>query len=303
MELMSEDAVKSSREGPGAGASGKRRVRLRDKDVLSTQRKAQRARHHELVSRLDALLPPNSRRDCSKNGAGDRSLGTVGRSLLDVLEDAVDHMHQWHARRAIESNVSTPHSHISAPNPSSPCCLAGSEMGVGAVLGQASYREGIQHSDMLAAIEVDVYNGWTVTAINSAARNMFKDLPFVHILGQSLQNALVHADDMQTIQTLWDQALAGKSRRKASSSTATAFPPCVGEHAGGTAAACYAAHGGSGGSVRIRMLTAGRESCGTCARQESRTPVIRYTSVTVQVCVYVCVCVCVRACVRACMHV
>jgi len=56
---------------------------------LQIQRKARRKTQSDLVRHLDAMLPDSFRRGVSFNGAGGRALGMAGRSLHDVLEDAV----------------------------------------------------------------------------------------------------------------------------------------------------------------------------------------------------------------------
>jgi len=57
--------------------------------VRQIQRKARRKSQSDLVRQLDAVLPDSFRRGVSFNGAGGRALGIAGRSLHDVLEDAV----------------------------------------------------------------------------------------------------------------------------------------------------------------------------------------------------------------------
>ena len=57
---------------------------------IENERQRRRRRQKELVAQLDELLPSSQRRTLSKNGAGvRRSMGTGGRTLHDILHDAV----------------------------------------------------------------------------------------------------------------------------------------------------------------------------------------------------------------------
>ena len=58
-------------------------------DSAMRTKKRQRMQLARLVADLDSLIPSNLRRQAQKNGAGRRAVGAGGRSLHDVLLDAV----------------------------------------------------------------------------------------------------------------------------------------------------------------------------------------------------------------------
>ena len=60
-----------------------------DLDSAMNAKKRQRMQLAGLVAKLDPLIPSNLRRKAQKNGAGRRAVGPGGRSLHDVLLDAV----------------------------------------------------------------------------------------------------------------------------------------------------------------------------------------------------------------------
>ena len=74
----------------GRGASALRIDARRGSEHKEVRRKERRRRQGNLVRLLDAALPHNCRRGVCVNGAGDRALGMSGRSMHDVLEDAIE---------------------------------------------------------------------------------------------------------------------------------------------------------------------------------------------------------------------
>ena len=68
--------------------AGLSRAELRQ--VENEQRRNRRHRQAVLVAQLEELLPSSARRFASKNGAGlKRSMGTDGRTMHDILQDAL----------------------------------------------------------------------------------------------------------------------------------------------------------------------------------------------------------------------
>ena len=74
----------------GGGASAQQTDARRGSGYKEVRRKERRRRQGNLVRLLDAALPQNCRRGVCVNGAGDRALGMSGRSMHDVLEDAIE---------------------------------------------------------------------------------------------------------------------------------------------------------------------------------------------------------------------
>ena len=65
------------------------------------QRKERRRKQGNLVRLLDAALPNKFRGGACVNGAGDRALGMAGRSLHDVLEDAIEAVAELHPDQSL----------------------------------------------------------------------------------------------------------------------------------------------------------------------------------------------------------
>ena len=252
--------------------------RNRDKRVASAQRRQQRGRQNELVYVLDGILPASARRDAAWNCAGGRSLGTCGRSLHNVLEDTIEYLHAWHAGKAawraaavgsplpLHHDTTDDTTDAQSPPECSPVDFPASRgLGLPSMLygskstaveqGSAAgrtlpFRDGIMSSHMLAAIEVSI-PGWTVEKINPAARALFGEMPFMEMPGQSMLNGFVHADDMEALKAMWDQAVKGGVGVASKTSTARSNN---GTGGGGIPAAQAGTDGPCGGLL-VRMLT------------------------------------------------
>jgi hypothetical protein len=99
-----------------------------------------------LVASLDAALPPDRRSLPRANGAGSRSLGNGGRSLLDVLADVV---------RAVVA------------------------------LRKQLDQHAVLRSRGALTVEVEV-SDWIITAMSPGAEIFFNDTPWGSVIGQSL---------------------------------------------------------------------------------------------------------------------
>jgi hypothetical protein len=99
-----------------------------------------------LVASLDAALPPDRRSLPRANGAGSRSLGNGGRSLLDVLADVV---------RAVVA------------------------------LRKQLDQQAVLRSRGAVTVEVEM-SDWIITAMSPGAEIFFNDTPWGSVIGQSL---------------------------------------------------------------------------------------------------------------------
>ena len=99
-----------------------------------------------LVASLDAALPPDCRSLPCANGAGSRSLGNGGRSLLDVLTDVV-------------------------------CAVV--------ALRKQLDQQAVLRSRGAVTIEVEM-SDWIITALSPGAEIFFNDTPWGSVIGQSL---------------------------------------------------------------------------------------------------------------------
>ena len=109
-------------------------------------RRSTREVFRSLLAKLDAVLPSDQRSTPRPNGAGSRSLGSAGRSVHDVLSDAV---------RAVAARRS-----------------------------ERDHKAEL-HSNGSMAIEVEM-PGWIITAMSPGAKLFFKHAPWGSVEGQSL---------------------------------------------------------------------------------------------------------------------
>ena len=117
----------------------------------------------ELVAVLDTVLPVDHRSSARPNGAGSRSLGTAGRSVLDVLADVV---------RAVAARKA-----------------------------ELDRKNALQSRGALS-FEVEM-PGWVVTSTSPGAEPFFEHAPWGSSMeGQSLAD-WVHSDDVETFNALW----------------------------------------------------------------------------------------------------
>jgi hypothetical protein len=174
----------------------------RDKGISNVQRKKQRERQNNLVAQLDAALPPSACRRVTVNGAGARALGTQGRGLHDVLRNTIACVAELRPRLAPkfkqEENVQDFLDMAPAP---------------AVHLDEDLMREGLLSSHSLAVIEL-VMPGFVMYELSPAALQLFGHMPYIKFKGQSLQNGLVHPDDMNTLHNLFKDAQRNEKEQK-----------------------------------------------------------------------------------------
>ena len=226
-------AAKMGRQNGAHG--GKGAPRQRNKALASAQRREQRARQIKLVMQLDSKLPVSVKGRKCVNGAGGRSVGTEGRSLQNVLADAIEHVRNLRAGSTGEA-VEGSKAHVNEyPNfapltafPSTAWGASFNDSKQGVILMTSSvfksaaeldmsedgsiFRRTIQSSYALAHFEVAM-PGWTVTSVNPGARTMFRNCPFIEIVGQCLLNGFVHEQDIGKLERLWEEACASSACR------------------------------------------------------------------------------------------
>jgi len=183
--------AKAKKEAGGPAEKGE--PRRRNRVIATAQRRDQRARQNALVTELDSILPVNFKGKRSANGAGNRSLGAAGRSLQDVLRDAIEQVRSWHFHRAAQASL------YPAQDP---------PLSAAVELGSSVFRHGIQNSQTLAALQVSI-PGWEVMSASLGAKHFFGSMPFLGIVGQCLLNGFVHPDDEGELEVLWERACAG----------------------------------------------------------------------------------------------
>ena len=174
----------------------------RDKGISNVQRKKQRERQNNLVAQLDAALPASACRRVTVNGAGARALGTQGRGLHDVLRNTIACVAELRPRLAPtfkqEENVQDFLDMHPAPS---------------VHLDEDLMREGLLSSHSLAVIEL-VMPGFVMYELSPAAVKLFGHMPYIKFKGQSLQNGLVHPDDMNTLNNLFKDAQRNEKEQK-----------------------------------------------------------------------------------------
>jgi hypothetical protein len=157
---------------------------------------AKRRLHKEFVKNLDALLPEAFRSIPVKNCAGRRSLGSEGRSLHDVLVDTIQCLKAMKPRDvAGDADEHTPAHSVA----------------LGSEVSGAAMRDALMSSHSLAVMELEMPS-WTITSLNPGAKELLGDTPWASSEGQCLLNALVHWEDVSTLQNMWLEAQsAGKN--------------------------------------------------------------------------------------------
>jgi len=151
--------------------------------------KAKRREQNALVLQLDAMIPEEFCTTTVKNGAGARSLGTSGRSLIAVLTDTIECLKALRARHreaAAKRNVSRIPAWV-------PALLA---------IDDDTLREGMRSSHSLVLIELDM-PGWIIENMNSGAEQLFGSPPWGDSRGQCFVNTVVHRDDLLPLHEMW----------------------------------------------------------------------------------------------------
>jgi len=160
------------------------------------RRKETRRKQKELVGKLDALLPEDVRAKASHNCAGDRALGTEGRSLHDVLEDTVKCLRQIEHAQGKGALALRYH-----PTKRQPPPLA---------VDDAALQRGFFSAHGMAVFEVELPQ-WVVRATNPGAKLLFGESPWGGAEGQCLLNGLVYGEDVSVVEGMW-QAIQGGAR-------------------------------------------------------------------------------------------
>jgi len=164
--------------------------------LRNVERKQRRKLGKALVQKLDATLPQHYSSQPTLNGAGGRSLGSKGRSLHDVLTDAIKVV-----QAARDGQAPAPagarrggRSRGAAPKPGG----ARSALEVGAVM-----RDGFFASDTLFCIEVQVPDDWRIVRVGRGAESFFEHAPWGCCVGQSFVHAFVHTEDVGICRAAW----------------------------------------------------------------------------------------------------
>ena len=154
------------------------------------RRRKRRYRQTDLVAQLDELLPSSKRRTLSKNGAGvRRSMGTGGRTLHDILQDALCLV------RGIRSPDPGPASCSDASRPAHPSVNGADDA---PALRPRSFtapmREALLTARGVMLVEVDVLTQ-SIGAMSVGARDFFACSPFGGVDGFNVK-LLLHTDDI-----------------------------------------------------------------------------------------------------------
>ena len=163
------------------------------------RRKGTRRKQKELVGIIDALLPEDVRAKASHNCAGERALGTEGRSLHDVLEDTVKCLRQIERTQG-KGALARYHPSRRQPPP-----LA---------IDDLSLQQGFFSAHDMAVFEVELPE-WVIRATNPGAKLLFGETPWGGADGQCLLNGLVYGEDVSVVESMW-QAIQSEKRCSAS---------------------------------------------------------------------------------------
>ena len=184
-------------------------------ELRKVERQQRLKGQNELVSKLDSLLPRPYCRQATSNGAGPRALGSKGRSLHDVLEDA----------RAYLITASLPATTTSLRRRVPMQAVdVGEDQGKGKAtrlqdLAQrqpaaASHaldtdaamrdRDGLLSSPGLLCLELQM-PGWKIRRMGVGAASFLQFAPWGNSIGQSFANALVHTQDIALLSSMWEQ--------------------------------------------------------------------------------------------------
>ena len=153
------------------GAKKSAGVKLRDKSLANTQRKDQRRRQKALIEHLDGLLPPDAKSQATINGVGERAIGLSGRSLHNVLHDAVEHLHALR-RQAAHLTPDRAQSYVGSSSGTG--LQSPDDEAAAPVVGPMDahmHRCGIVSSRSLAAIELSM-PGRSISRLNLGYRCM-----------------------------------------------------------------------------------------------------------------------------------
>jgi hypothetical protein len=187
--------------------------------VDNEQSRNQIKRHRQtlLVTQLEELLPSSARRSLSKNGAGvKRSVGTNGRTMHDILQDALCLVRDI---RSLEAG--------SSPAP----CVRRADDRRGGPIEQdesnssslAPAREALLCAKGMLIIEVD-FATHSICSLSIGAKDFFACSPFGSVEGFSLQH-LLHIDDIASYEDMCEN-LSGW-RESAREIGAPVPPPCT----------------------------------------------------------------------------
>jgi hypothetical protein len=174
----------------GAAARAPEMERAELQKIENERRRKRRYRQTDLVAQLDELLPSSKRRTLSKNGAGvRRSMGTGGRTLHDILQDALCLV------RGIRSPDPGPASCSDASRPAHPSVNGADDA---PALRPRSFtapmREALLTARGVMLVEVDVLTQ-SIGAMSVGARDFFACSPFGGVDGFNVK-LLLHTDDI-----------------------------------------------------------------------------------------------------------
>ena len=221
-EALSEGRHVMEREFSGCGADPMQDCRGlfsptpqhsgRDKVTANMQRKNQRERQNKLVAMLDSVLPASAKRRAVINGAGGRALGAQGRGLHDVLGDTVRYVAEWRSNMLVAPPLKQEHveDSLDMAAEATQCTMPAEPA---AQLDEDVLREGLLSSHSLAVIEL-VMPGFVMYELSPAALQLFGHMPYIKFKGQSLQNGLVHPDDLHTLHNLFKDAQRNEKEQK-----------------------------------------------------------------------------------------
>jgi len=172
------------------------------------QRRNRRHRQTVLVTQLEELLPSSARRSLSKNGAGvKRSVGTDGRTMHDILQDALCLV------RDIRSGSSPANNRRGEP--------IKQEESISSSLAPA--REALLCAKGMLIIEVD-FATHSICSLSIGAKDYFACSPFGSVEGFSLQH-LLHIDDIASYEGMCEYLSGWRERTR--DMGALEPPPCT----------------------------------------------------------------------------
>ena len=171
------------------------------------ERRAQRRVKNQIFRDIDQALPERFRRKAVKNGAGPRSLGTAGRSQLDVLHDLV------HAVSVLQREQAEKVKHDASGSPGQ--CAAGQSIASEKTAETLApddvdkfMRKGMMSSRSLLVLELELEDDVdTIHALGSGASEFFQHAPFGSVQGLSFGNVLVHSEDVDTFRSICQRSI------------------------------------------------------------------------------------------------
>jgi len=166
--------------------------------ILNKRLKA--ALDKQLLERLDACIPSESRSAAQRKCAGKRSVGASGRSTIDILQDTVRSVVALRTSGANSSSPASSLSHCASSQTSNSAKSRPVPMHLG-----LPFRESLFSADCLMCMEVNVLgdyhsSDWIINDLGYGAQNFYMHTMRGDVRGHGLKN-IVHCDDMHKL--LW----------------------------------------------------------------------------------------------------